>query len=800
MDMDVTYAPGWPGSSPRWNSSAKSGVGTALTHSSQVWFTTSHGILNEIYYPRVDIACIRDMGFLVGDGKDYFSEEKRHAHSELQYMAEGAPAYRFINTCTQGRYRIEKEVLTDPRRETLLQQVKFTPLSGGLADYHLYALLAPHIGNAGFGNTAWCGAYKGIPMLFAKRDGTSVAMACSLPFIRRSVGFVGESDAWQDISKNKQMTQFYQRAENGNVAICGEIDLQRAGGQPFQIAIGFGRNENEAGQRAFASILEGFDNIKQHFIAGWQNWQRPLNDLAPGSKPPLNLYRISAAVIHSHEASQFPGGFIAGLSVPWGTSKGDDDLGGYHLVWPRDLVETAGGLLAAGANDDALRVLNYLQVTQEPDGHWLQNMWLDGSPYWQGVQMDETAFPILLIHMLFRLGVIKKEGMAKYRGMTEKAAGYIVCNGPASQQDRWEENGGFSPFTLAVEITALLAAADLYTRFGENDKARYLTETADTWNDNIENWTYVKGTELAKELGIEGYYVRIAPPDVAETPDLEDDVILIKNLVYGAATIAEKIISPDALALVRFGLRAADDPRMLNTVKAIDSLLKVTTPFGDCWHRYNNDGYGEHADGSPFDGTGTGRAWPLLTGERAHYEIAAGNFKRAQELFETMSAFANEGGMISEQVWDTDDIPEKELFFGRPSGSAMPLVWAHGEYIKLCRSLQDKKVFDMPDQTFLRYVKGKTVSPFAAWRFNNQIKSFNRGKVFRVEAATPFTLHWSPDNWTTSEDTASADTGLGMHIVNIPADKLAGGTGIVFTFFWTEAGTWEGRNFEVKPG
>src|SRR5690348_2227619 len=630
MDTDVTYAPGWPGSAPRWNSSAKSGVGTALTHSSQVWFTTSHGILNEIYYPRVDIACIRDMGFLVGDGKDYFSEEKRHAHSELQYIAGGVPAYRFINTCAQGRYRIEKEVLTDPGRETLLQQVKFTPLQGSLTDYHLYALLAPHIGNAGFGNTAWCGEYKGIPMLFAERGGTAVAMACSLPFIRRSVGFVGESDAWQDISAHRQMTWFYQRAENGNVAICGEIDLQQAGDRPFVIAIGFGRNANEAGQRALASMLDGFESARERYIAGWDSWQQQLADLPSCAKNPLNIYRISAAVIRSHEACQFPGGFIAGLSVPWGTSKGDDDLGGYHLVWPRDLVETAGGLLAAGASNDALRVLEYLQVTQEPDGHWLQNMWLDGSPYWQGVQMDETAFPVLLARLLFRLGVLDNAAMQKYLGMIRKAIAYIVTNGPASQQDRWEENGGYSPFTLAVEITALLAAADIFELNGENGVAGYLRETADSWNDNIEAWTYVKDTQLAKQLGLEGYYVRIAPPNVAETPDIEDDVILIKNLPYGAVTAAEKIISPDALALVRFGLRAADDPRILNTVKAIDRLLKVTTPFGDCWHRYNNDGYGEHADGSPFDGTGIGRAWPLLTGERAHYEIAAGNFKRAE--------------------------------------------------------------------------------------------------------------------------------------------------------------------------
>lgn len=798
MAFTNTYAPGWPGSEARWNSSSKTGVGVSLDALSQVWFTTSHGILNEIYYPRVDIACIRDVGFLVSDGKDFFSEEKRHAHSDLEYIEEGAPAYRFINTCKQKKYRIEKEVLTDPLRSSLLQQIKFTALEGKNADYHLYVLMAPHIMNAGAGNTSWCGSYKGIQMLFAQRDGTAIAMACSIPFRNRSVGFVGASDAWQDISKNKKLTQCYRRAENGNTAVCGELDLEAAKDDPFIIAIGFGMNPKEAGQRALASIRDDFERAKFFYIREWMDFQESIHDFSHSLKDGLNLFRISAATILTHHAQQFPGGYIASLSVPWGFAKGDADLGGYHIVWPRDLVEVAGGMLAAGMEEMAMNVLRFLRLVQEPDGHWLQNMWLDGSFYWQGIQLDETAFPILLTNMLFRFNALKEEELDQYMSMITKAAAFIVQNGPCSQQDRWEENAGYSPFTLAVEIAALLAAADMIALKGDRQTARFLRETADTWNDNIEAWTYVSDTALSKKLGIEGYYVRIAPPNVGETPTLDDDIVLIKNLPGGDHFLSSQIVSPDALALVRFGLRRADDPRILNTVKAIDALLKVETPYGECWHRYNEDGYGEHADGSPFDGTGIGRAWPLLTGERAHYELARGNVARAEKLLKDMGNFSNEGGMIPEQIWDTQDISEKELFFGRPAGSAMPLVWAHSEYMKLCRSIRDQAVFDTPSVTRDRYLKRKRTVTRDFWRFSRKLNTLSsKKKKLRIEAHAAFKLHWSTDGWKTVNNTFSKDK-LGMHILDIDVTPLKKGESLIFTFFWPESGNWEGHDFEVK--
>ncbi|HKJ92340.1 MAG TPA: glycoside hydrolase family 15 protein, partial [Longimicrobiales bacterium] len=510
------------------------------------------------------------------------------------------------------------------------------------------------------------------------------------------------------------------------------------------------------------------------------------------------LYRTSTFTLATHESRRFPGGMIASLSVPWGDSKGDDDLGGYHLVWPRDLAEAAGGLLACGAGDAALRVLRYLRATQEADGHWTQNMWLDGAPYWHGMQMDETALPVLLADAARRQGLLAGGELAGTWPMVRAAAAFLARNGPVTGQDRWEEDAGYSPFTLAAEIAALLAAADLADVRGEPDVAVYLRETADVWNEAVERWTYTTGSELARRVGVDGYYVRIAPPDSADAATPLQGFVPVKNRPPGDTDEpASLLVSTDALALVRFGLRAADDPRIMNTVRVIDALLKVDTPSGPAWHRYNDDGYGEHADGAPFDGTGIGRAWPLLTGERAHYELAAGNRDEAMRLLRAMERFAGDSGLLPEQVWDTDDIPARRLFRGRPTGSAMPLVWAHAEYLKLLRSLRDGRVFDLPPQPVARYIERDTPAGRAIWRFNQRCRTMPRGKRLRVETLAPAVIHWSGDGWATAVDTNTRDTGLGIHIADLPVDDLPAGARVTFTFRWPEAGHWEGTDYTV---
>jgi glucoamylase len=791
----LRYAPGWPGIEPRWTSSAKTGVGTALNLHSRVWFTLSHGILNEIYFPRVDQACTRDLGLIVTDGREFFSEEKRHCTFDNVPIEPGVPVYELNNTCKSGRYRIEKEVLTDPWRNVVLQKIKFVPLQGNLGDYRLYALLASHLANMGYGNTGWVGHYKGHPMLFAERDSCALALACSAPMPKCSVGFAGSSDGWQDLSRHFQMTWEYDRAENGNIALTAEIDLAACQGE-FILALGFGGNWAEAGQQTLSSLLTSYDTIRQDYVFHWRNWQNTLKNL---DDPPRekDLYRASAAVLRTHESKDFLGGIIASLSIPWGFNKGDEDLGGYHLIWPRDLVENAGGLLAAGADEDALRVLHYLEVTQEADGHWAQNMWLDGRPYWNGLQMDETAFPILLVDLLRRQSPRCFGDSARWWPMVRKAAAFIAANGPVTQQDRWEEDGGYSPFTLAAEVSALLIAADLAPSTGENQPAEFLRQMADTWNDNIDRWTYALNSDLAKRFGVEGHYVRITPPDGDGAASPLQGFVPIKNRSFSPSAPAVEIVSPDALALVRFGLRAPDDPRIVNTIKVIDELLRVTLPQGPNWYRYNYDGYGEHEDGSPFDGSGIGRPWPLLAGERAHYELAAGHVDSAGSLLGVMENSTAVTRLIPEQVWDQKDIPERELFAGKGSGSACPLVWAHSEYIKLRRSLADGKIFDQPPQTVERYLNRKISGQYFNWRFNNKARTMPCGKKLRLLLLEPALVHWTFDGWNHSKDSDSSDSGWNIQHVDLPTESLATGRQVAFTFLWKNSGQWEGQDYAV---
>jgi glucoamylase len=799
MNKDKNYAPGWPGIPARWTSSTKSGVGTAHNTASAVWFTISHGILNEIYYPRVDQACTRDMGFIVTGDDGFFSEEKRHTSHNMELIAEGVPAYRIKNICNEGKYFIEKEIITDPLRNSLLQQVIFKPLKNKVRNYRLHILLAPHIGNYGSGNTAWLGEYKGVPMLFAQREGVVLALACSVPWKKKTVGFVGTSDGFQDLSKHKSITHEYDIAENGNVALTGEIDLDSVPEEGFTLAIGFGRNQSSAAQCARASIVDGYDTAKEQYIKEWRGWQNNLASFDDHRHSAKDFYRISTFVLRTHAAKRLPGGMIASLSIPWGFSKGDDDIGGYHLVWPRDLGETAGGLLAAKAWDDTRKVLNYLMATQEAEGHWPQNMWLDGRAYWPGIQMDETAFPILLVDLARRKGFLEEQDLLHFWPMVKKAASFLVCHGPISDQDRWEENAGYTPFTLATEVAALLAAADLADMNDNSELGVYLRETADAWNDSIEKWIYVTDTEIARKSGVEGYYVRITPPEIDKEGKATNGFVSVKNQPEEKSIKhATEVVSVDALALVRFGLRAADDPKILNTIKVLDDMLKVETPHGPCWYRYNFDGYGEHEDGTPYDGTGIGRLWPLLTGERAHYEIAAGNFEKAHRLMEAMEAFCNEGGMMPEQVWDVNDIPEKGLYIGRPTGSAMPLVWAHSEYIKLCRSLKEKRVFDMPPQTHQRYVVDKTNSFYSIWNFKNKTYTIPAGKMLRIETLVPAIIHWTTDNWAVVKDAYTKETGLENFMVNLSTHDLEPGSVIKFTFYWPEANKWEGKDYTIE--
>src|SRR5271169_5610344 len=790
----MVEAPGWPGIPARWTSSAKDGVGAALTDGSRVWFTISHGIVNEIYYPRVDQACVRDVGLIVTDGAAFFAEVKRDCDTVVERIEDGVPAFRLVSTHRGGRFRMINSVLTDPRSDSVVVHIRLEDSSK--TGLRVFALLAPHLVNAGAHNNGLLGEYKGHDILCAFGGGTHLAMLGSPPFLARSVGFVGVSDGWRQLRDHGRLIDHYDTATDGNVALSAELAMGANG--VSVLAVGFGRTSAEAAYHARTSSMSPFETILNDYSSGWRAWQSPLRTMERHAHG-QNIYRVSANILRVHEAPTFPGGFIASLSIPWGFSKGDDDMGGYHLVWPRDLCETGGALLACGGDTHVRQILRYLRTTQESDGCWPQNCWLDGAPFWRGLQLDECAFPMLLLDMAFRSGALRLPDLRPYWPMVERAAGFVLRNGPRTKQDRWEENAGYTPFTLAVAVASLLAAAEIAEALDVEALPALLRDTADAWNEQIEDWIYVEDTPLAREAGVRGYYIRVAPQSPAMgCPDVHG-LVQVRNHEVGSGSIpADELISTDAIALVRFGLRTPEDPRVLDTITVIDRLLKVELPQGPGWRRYNLDGYGEKADGRPFDGVGIGRVWPLLAGERAHYALAAGKRKEAEALLATIEAQTSPGGLIPEQVWDAAPIPERDLQPGKPTGSAMPLVWAHAEYVKLLRSLADGRVFDMPPHTARRYL-GKTPSARCRpWREDCPAASVLSGQILRLDLATESIVRYTRDDWKTQADVATSATVLGLHIAELPTAGMAVGDKLVFTWRRKADEVWRGRDFEAR--
>ena len=422
-------------------------------------------------------------------------------------------------------------------------------------------------------------------------------------------------------------------------------------------------------------------------------------------------------------------------------------------------------------------------ATQLADGHWAQNQWLGGRPRWTGTQLDEVAFPVLLASRLAEAGAL--DGIAVH-DMVRRALAFLALNGPASDQDRWEEMGGINAFTLATTIAALICGAEIMGGEGRSD----ILLLADDLNARIEEWCTGANPELAARFNVGPYYVRAAPAALVENRAAISDLVPIRNHADEYLVPADTVIATDFLQLVRFGLRQPDDPAIAATVKLTDALLRVDTPSGPCWHRYNGDGYGEHADGSPYDGSGIGRAWPLLTGERGHYELAAGRDAEAQAMLRAMKNMSGRGGLIPEQIWDTAALPAQHLFPGRPAGSAMPLVWAHAEFIKLTKGLRLGHAVDRPEPVWLRYRGNKPRAVQAHWTRRMRVGTIHAGQSLRLVFAEPAMVHWGVDDWQQPRNTSTVVGMLGLQVADLGSEALQTGQRLVFSIQDLTTGNW----------
>jgi glucoamylase len=611
---------------------------------------------------------------------------------------------------------------------------------------------------------------------------------------------VGASDGWRDLMDNFQMDWEFGSATGGNIAIFGELDLHApdaSGGIEFTVGFGIGEGHHTALQKTMGALATPFAENRSRFITQWKRAANPVS-LAAKACDGGKLMGTSHNVLLAHEDKTYSGAFVASASIPWGQAKGDDDLGGYHLVWTRDMVQTATALLACGRAETARRALVYLACTQQPDGGFAQNFWIDGTPYWSGKQLDEVAFPVMLAWRLWKANAL---GELEIFPFVERAAGFLLRNAPITHQERWEENAGYSPSTLAAVIAGLICAAEIARAHDSMELAVFVEEFADWIERHLDDWTVTNNGVL--HPSIKRHYMRIRPPECGEAYAHEScgkELIHLSNRPPGTRNEfeAREIIDAGFLELVRYGVRRADDPLIVDSLQVVDAVLKRGLPQGPGWLRYNWDGYGQRPDGGPFLGWGQGRVWPLLTGERAHYELAAG--KDIRDLIKTYERFATCGQMMPEQVWDEPNMPGTSLRLGQPAGSAVPLVWAHAEYLKLLRSAVDGKVFDRIDPVYDRYCdpegRKRTRRDLEIYTLRRPIQRMDSGCALRILDENRFDLTWTEDGWQTTHTTASRSLGsMGFSAEIAPG---AGSSMLEWTLHWTEQDRWLGYNVEVK--
>ncbi len=772
-------APGAPGTTGVWNHAGKTGVGTSYERYvdgqyrddgptgvvSKVWFSIAEGIVTETAHGLIHESQIKDLQFLVV-GPDFFDEEKKDTDHHIEYLhvdGGGRPlslAYRVINRDRDGRYTIEKHVFTDPDRQALFMRVVFTAHADAITPY---LLVNPHVENTGPGDVA----YVGTDHLGARQQQDEyVLVRSTAPFVKASAGFAGVSDGWQDLNDDRIMDWTYPWADHGggNVVMMAELPTLSRASATWDFAIGFGSSHAAAVAEADGALAAGYQAVLDRYngvgaAIGWQDYLASLSGL-PGLRAMTGdggkLLHASALVLKALEDKQHAGALIASLSIPWGdVLLADVSKTGYRAVWPRDFYQCAMALLALGDTATPVVAFAYLEQVQVgpgtpgnagATGWFLQKTQVDGTLEWRQVQMDQTAMPIMLAWRLWQAGLLSDAEISDwYWRMLKPAAEFLAGGGevsisgeapyrvdpPWTRLERWEEQAGYSPSTTAAVIAGLVVAADIARAAADPGAAAWYEARADVFAANVERWMFTTSGPLSAQAGDGRHYLRIATD---HDPD-DGDAILGAN---GKPALDERrMLDPGFLELVRYGVRPANDPYVLDSLAEIDDTslpdhLRVRYLF-PCnggtaagWRRYGNDGYGERTDdGSAYAGRHPdqrGRVWPFLSGERGHFELerlkadadgALGAFEldglRAAYV-EAMECFANQGLMLPEQVWDGFGNNDTYGFTaGEGTNSATPLAWTHAEYVKLVRSLVDRNTWDS-----YPIVRARYAAPYAS--------------------------------------------------------------------------------------
>ncbi|OLF80315.1 glucan 1,4-alpha-glucosidase [Pseudoalteromonas haloplanktis] len=756
-------APGAPGADPFWAYAGKTGIGTSFEQYqnghysdeaptgavSKVWFSIAKGMITETMFGLIHQAQIKDMQFVVA-GKDFTVTEADDLDVTIDYLYKddkGRPlslAYKVVSKDKQGRFNLEKHIFTDPDGQSLFVRSIFnTQLEGVKA----YVSVNPYVDNNGlddFAKTTDQG-------LLAWQDNSYLSLQGAQPFKQTSVGFTGVSDGLNQLKTTQQLTQVYKNTgeKSGNVSLLAELGEIGENSQ-FDLTLSFGNSEQTSFKQGQATLAKGYQAVLDNYngkgeALGWQDYLQslaPLNNMSEQTADNGKLLYTSAMVLKAQEDKTHAGALIASLSNPWGeTVSAKTGSTGYKAVWVRDFYQVAMAFMAMGDNATAKTAFEYLEKVQvnsktpgnKGDTGWfLQKTHVDGELEWVGVQLDQTAMPLMLAWKLHQAGVLSDAELTDwYSRMLKPAADFLVEGGranilwndtqitpPATQQERWEEQEGYSPSTTAAVVAGLITAADIAKLAGDEANATRYLNTAKRYNNDIEKLMFTTAGNLESSASDGEYFIRIG-----QDKDANSNTKINAN--NGREGFNKKqILDGGFLELVRYGVRDALAPSIVKTLPEYDDetltdnlQVKYSFEFTDGsgtfagYRRYGNDGYGEdevtganYAQGGKNSPGQRGRVWPFFTGERGHYEIAAANANNSLDATKQqaiknsyvkgLEQFANQGMMLPEQVWDGVGINKAGYTLGEGTNSATPLAWTHAEYVKLVRSLSDKQVWD----------------------------------------------------------------------------------------------------------
>ncbi len=727
-------APGGPGAQSHLDLARKDCFGTARNTTSKAWYSVADGVLSDTFSPTIEQSNVNTVQYIVTDGHSFSDLQQRNMTYRVSSPDRSGMVCEVTSTDAAHHFKLITDYLTDPARSSVIMH---TALEGDGANENALKRLKVYVRyDATIDNTGGGGTTNALPNNATIERGALVstdtteptgpfaahvagALTANRRFASASSGFAGTaSDGLSQIDTYHYLRNRYHSAIDGNVVQTAQISHPT---RPFTLALGFGLTPRDAVSTAESSVATPFQATYNAYVDGWHAYDAALKQ-PPAAE--VDAYFLSANVIKAAEDKTHPGAFVAAPADPWGQSMlAVTTHAGYtyRSVFARDSYETFTGLIADGDLASARQMVSFLfDRAQQPDGTFPRDSLVDGqvAPDTYGLyEVDEDAYPLL---MAWQAGFGGEKTF--YERHIRPDADFIVNHGPSYGEERWEEHMGYSPSSIASEIAGLTAAARLAKQAGDTARARLYEATADDYQRNVKSWTVTD----TGPYGDHRYFIRLSPtgdPSAAETYDLNNGSL--KNVDQ------RRVVDAGFLELTRLGELPANDSDVRNSLKIVDSILQRQTPSGPGWHRYgvqasgSTDGYGDCYEPDPtscspsgapsYNGVGSGHLWPIFDGERAEQDLQAADTAGATSLEQTMHNMAWGIGLQPEQVWEDPDIPKApygsdpataSIGFtdGQAAGSATPLIWAEGQYVRLVRDLQTGRLSDQPSITRDRYV------------------------------------------------------------------------------------------------